>query len=77
VLLIFGGMMLEDITPHALRCDAGWCVAVYKTEDGKLLVIGKKPEAHLAREIASKVGPDEEAVVIDPEYFSSLFPGNT
>lgn len=69
--------MLEDITPQALRCDSAWCVAVYKTEDGKLLVVGKKPQADLAKEIEAKVGPDEEAVVIDPEYFSGLFASNT
>ena len=65
--------MLEEITPQHLRCEWGGCVAVYRLEDGKLLIIGKDPAPQIAEKIAAKVGPDEKAVVIDPEFLSNLF----
>jgi hypothetical protein len=64
--------MLKNITPHHLRCAAGYCVSVYQMEDGRLVVIGKKPQAEVAKEIEGKVGPDEEVVVISPDFFLNL-----
>jgi hypothetical protein len=63
---------MEEITPKHLRCEWGQCVSVYRMEDGKLLVIGKQPDAALTQEIQNKVGPDESAIVISPEFFADL-----
>jgi hypothetical protein len=68
---------LEDITPNHLRCPAGYCVAVYKMDDGNLLVIGKKPKADISKQIEGKVGPDEDVIVISPEFFLNIPTGNT
>jgi hypothetical protein len=71
-----GGSMLEDITPSHLRCVAGYCVAVYKTDDGDFVIIGKKPGAEISKQIEGKVGPDEEVIVISPDYFVNQSAGN-
>jgi hypothetical protein len=70
-------MIKDEITPPHLRCNMGFCVAVYELKDGNLLVVGKKPADPISQEIASRVGPDEEAVVISPEYFNKLLPQPT
>ena len=64
---------MEEITPPHLRCDWGQCVSVYRMEDGQLLIIGKEPSVQISGEIAHKVGPDEKAVVISPDYLRDLF----
>jgi hypothetical protein len=69
--------MLEDITPSHLRCAAGYCVAVYKTADGDLVIIGKKPGGEISKQIEGKVGPDEDAIVISQDFFANLPAGNT
>jgi hypothetical protein len=70
---MFGGLMIEEITPKHLRCPWGQCVSVYRLEDGNLLIIGKDPSPQVAEKIAEKVASDEKAVVISPEYLSELF----
>jgi hypothetical protein len=65
-------MIEKDITPVHLRCGMGNCESVFVLNDGKLLIIGKKLSAELAAEIGHKVAPSEEAIVIDPAYFSNL-----
>jgi hypothetical protein len=71
-MLNSGGMMLEDITPMHLRCEWGACPTVYRMEDGNLLIIGKDPSPQVTEEIAEKIGPDEKAVVISPDFLSNL-----
>lgn len=66
----------ENKTPLPLRCGPVHCPAVYELKDGSILIIGKKANLHLAREIEGKVGPDEHAVVIDRNFFAELFPGS-
>jgi hypothetical protein len=67
---------LEDITPSHLRCPAGYCTAVYKMEDGNLLVIAKKAQVENFKQIEGKVAPDEEVIIISPDYFLNLNNGN-
>jgi hypothetical protein len=63
---------MEEITPKHLRCEWGQCVSVYRMEDGNLLIIGKDPSPEIAEQIAAKVGLDEKAVVISPDFLSNL-----
>lgn len=57
---------MKNITPEKLQCVAGTCPAVYSTEDGRVIVIGKKvdlEEAGLTEEVAD----DELAIAVDAE----------
>jgi hypothetical protein len=64
----------KDWTPLTLRCWPAHCPGVYELKDGKLLIIGKQTNPDLSAEIASRVGADEHAVVIDRAFFAELFP---
>ena len=63
----------RDWTPEHLRCWPTHCPAVLELNDGKLLIIGKQTSPELTDEIASRVGADEHAIVIDREFFAELF----
>jgi hypothetical protein len=62
----------KEITPHALRCTIGHCPAVLTLSDGDLLVIGKKLPADLSKEVQNRIGDDEFAIKISPEFFKNL-----
>jgi hypothetical protein len=64
--------LVKEITPPHLRCIPASCPAVYTLEDGNLLIIGKKPSSELNAEVKHKVGDDEYAVVLSPEFFQNL-----
>lgn len=79
---------MEDLTPKGARC--GWmsCPAVYKLEDGRLLIVGKDIrtithsgdpvawKAYWALDAAEKIGRDENAVIIDAALVrDALIPG--
>ena len=64
---------LREITPAHLRCLVGACPAVYETDDGRLLIIGKT----LSPEAASllppgKVGPGEAVIEISRALIANL-----
>ena len=65
---------MREITPKRLQCGVGLCPALFELDDGRIVVIGKVPSADrpLPREISDKVGEDESAVVIPPEYLKEL-----
>jgi len=62
----------NELTPRALRCSLGACPSVYKTQQGKLVIIGKKPSREITETIENKIGDDEWAIVIDPELLSDI-----
>lgn len=64
--------ILVELTPQSLRCSIGACPSVYKTEQGKLVVIGKRPTQEITESIKDKIGDDEWAIVIDPELLSEI-----
>lgn len=61
-----------ELTPNELRCTYGACPAVFKTHQGKLVIIGKKPTLEIFETIENKIGNDEWAIVIDPTLLSNL-----
>jgi hypothetical protein len=64
---------VKDITPKHLRCTFGTCPAVGTFEDGKkLLIVGKKPDPAYLETLAGRIGEDEQAIVIDAEYFANV-----
>lgn len=64
----------EEITPAHLRCVPASCPAVYTLSDGDLLIIGKQLCRELYKEVEGKVGADEFAVRISPDFFRHLPP---
>ena len=62
----------KEITPLVLRCSLGTCPSVLTLSDGDLLVIGKKLPADLSRAVQGRVGSDEFAIKISPEFFRNL-----
>ncbi len=62
----------KEITPAHMRCMPAQCPAVFTLTDGNLLIIGKKPSEDLHEQIAGKVGEDEFAVVLSPDFFQEL-----
>lgn len=63
----------DDLTPAHLRCSLGGCPAVLKTADGDLIIIGKALSDALRKQIEGRVGDDEVALKISPEFFKGLF----
>ena len=64
-------MKLEDLTPPSMRCGIGTCPAVLELQDGRLLIIGAEPDATLSSQIAPRVGPCEQAILISPKLLAS------
>jgi hypothetical protein len=61
-----------ELTPTALRCTLGACPSVYKTQQGKLVIIGKRPSLEITETIKNKIGDDEWAIVIDPDLLTDI-----
>ena len=60
----------REITPDHLRCAYGQCPSIFRSDNGNLVVIGKKlSEADLI-EFKEKIGSDEQAILISEEYFN-------
>lgn len=62
---------MKDITPARFRCVANLvsCPAVHEMDDGRLVVIGKRIDWQSYK---FNVGPDEEAIVIDPAMLENV-----
>jgi len=62
-----------EITPTSLRCIAAACPAIFKTNKGTYVVIGKKlTKEELTEEIKNKVGKGEMVIEVPKELFSEL-----
>ncbi|MDE1975585.1 MAG: hypothetical protein KGI49_03725 [Patescibacteria group bacterium] len=60
-------MKATEITPKEKRCGAGPCPAVFRTESGKILVVGTIPAANeLPLNVRRKIGRGETVVEIPP-----------
>ncbi len=58
-------MKVTDITPAMHFCGIGLCPAVYKTDRGTVLVVGKRRKPNeCSADLDGRVGPDEELVEI-------------
>jgi hypothetical protein len=62
-----------EITPASKRCIVGACPAVFKNEQGQLIVIGRMLTADEANSsLGGRIGDGEIAIEISPEFFSNL-----
>lgn len=63
---------LKDITPKQFSCTFAACPALYQTNEGDFVIVGKKADAQELG-IADKVGKDQEAVIMDKEMLEKVF----
>jgi hypothetical protein len=56
---------LEEITPDGFKCSLGACPAVFRLDNGQILLIGKKADSSVLNQISDRVGADEYAIVVD------------
>lgn len=57
--------MIKEITDPRLRCGAGACPGVYKTDQGKLIIVGSKPSAYVLNELRGRFSDEEQVIEID------------
>jgi hypothetical protein len=69
-------MIKKNLTPVEMRCDVFGCPAVFELEDGRLAIVGKRPEGDLGKELAPVVGLDEYAIVISPQLLANVLPSS-
>lgn len=66
-------MKLIEITPKELRCAASFCPAVYKSDRGTFVVIGKRLTASQTKKhLNGRVSAKEEAIEISRDFFSGI-----
>ena len=65
---------MREITPKQLQCGVGLCPALFELDDGRIVVIGELPDPlhPLPAEILNRIGDNEKAVVIPPNYLKDL-----
>lgn len=64
---------MKEITPEYLRCALGSCPAVFEADKDHLVIIGStKLTPEQKKEIQSRVGEDEFAIIIRREFFKEL-----
>lgn len=63
----------EDMTPEAFRCHtSNCCPAVLKTEDGKILIIGKKLSADEQNALSHRIADDEFVIEVDRDMLTNV-----
>ena len=66
-------MKLKNITPKPLQCLIGSCPAIYLTDRGTAVVIGRRLDSAIVSELLpGKVGIQEEAIEIPRELLNNL-----
>lgn len=66
-------MRLTEITPESMRCIIGSCPAVYETDRGTIVLIGKRLDSRtMAQLLPGKVAPHEEAIEVSRELLLDL-----
>jgi len=60
-------MILRDITPEHLRCGIGACPAVFESDRGTLIVIGRKADGEIVSAMTGRAGSDELIIEIPKE----------
>jgi hypothetical protein len=60
-----------DLTPEHLKCGIASCPSA-TAFNGQLVIVGKRAD-QVAQQLGKGVGPDEYAVVIDPDLLEIVF----
>ena len=66
-------MKLIEITPKHLCCGVGPCPAIFATDRGTYVIVGKRLTQEQIRELLpDKVAPHEDAVEISKDFFAEI-----
>lgn len=66
-------MKLNEITPAAFMChQQNCCPAVFETENGSYVIIGKKLSASAEAAVAGRVGADEFVIEVPKGMIDGL-----
>lgn len=66
-------MKIKEITPNDFMCHtANCCPAVYETDEGTYLIVGKKLSASAEKLVADKVGDDEYVIEVTKGMIDQL-----
>ncbi|HOZ46600.1 MAG TPA: hypothetical protein PLO37_06595 [Candidatus Hydrogenedentes bacterium] len=63
-------MRIREITPEPLKCIVGACPAVYETDRGTFILIGRQLD--VAQLLPGKVGSEETAIEIPQELLTDF-----
>lgn len=65
-------MILREITPESLKCGIGACPAIFATDRGTFVLIGKVMPSALPPTLVGRVGADETVVEIPAQLLEKL-----
>lgn len=66
-------MKLKEITPEAFVChSSSCCPAVFETDNGSYVIIGKKLSAAAAGQLEGRVGADEYVIEVPKGMIDSV-----
>ncbi len=65
-------MKATEITPEKMRCMFQMCPAIYDTDQGTYIIVGRKLKERLKEIPRLKVGPEEEAIEVPKDLLKGL-----
>lgn len=65
-------MKLVNLTPKQLQCGIGACPAIFETDHGTYVIIGRKIAVPLLTNAGAKPAPDEAAIEIPKDLLSTI-----
>lgn len=66
-------MKLKEVTPKEMMCHtSSCCPAVFETDNGSYVVIGKKLDANVTKQLEGRVAEDEFVVEIPKGMIDGL-----
>jgi hypothetical protein len=65
-------MKLKEITPVSQRCGIGACPAIFETDRGNYIIIGKTVRQQTNTQLSGRIGPNEAVVEIPRELLADL-----
>lgn len=66
-------MKIRNITPEKMLCVVGACPAIYETDRGTIVIIGKRlPQKDVNLLLSGKVDTQEEVIEIPRELLSDI-----
>lgn len=65
-------MELTDITPKPCRCGIAACPAIFRSDRGTFVVIGRRVDGQDLRGVSHRVGNNENVIEIPEELLSGI-----
>lgn len=66
-------MKIKEITPEAFLCHSSTCCpAVFETDKGSYLIVGKKLDALAVKQLEGRIGDDEYVIEVSKGMIDGL-----